>query len=64
MPDGKHQNGDRLMLDVANDAVVAYAITPESPLFPVEWLPPLSGIFRCRNSLAKKFDDRLLREAV
>ena len=64
MPDGEHQNCDRLMLDVANDAVITYAVTPESPLFPVERLPPLSRIFRGLNPLAKKTDDRLLSNTV
>jgi hypothetical protein len=46
MPDLQPQRQDSVVLDVANEAVIAHPVTPQAGFVAVQGLAPLPRIFR------------------
>jgi len=60
MTDRKHEDCNFLVLNVADQAIIADAIAPQAPFFIVKSLAPLAGIFgRCQTLTQKAENDPL-----
>ena len=60
----QHEDGDLLILDVTDKAVVADAISPQTTLIAVKRLTPLSRIVRRLHPLPEKASDKGLGASV
>ena len=56
----QHHHRDPLVLDIADQAIVADPVAPEPAFFALEGPSPLPGVLRLRESLSQKTDDCLL----
>jgi hypothetical protein len=60
----KHQHHNLLVLNVANETIVAHSVPPQSAFVSVQWPAPLSRVVSGLQPFPQKADDRFLGRAV
>src|SRR5258708_33973293 len=60
----KHKDGDPLVLDIANQSVIADTVAPQAPLFALQGFAPLPRVGSRFKPLSQKVKDRFLSGAV
>ena len=60
----EHKDGNPVILDIANEAVITHAIAPQPALIAAERLAPLPRTLRRLKSVPKKMSDGLLSDPV
>ncbi len=60
----KNEHNDSFILDIANQTIIAHAVSPQILLFTAQGLTPLTGIFSRQQALPQELLDGLLRLAA
>jgi hypothetical protein len=64
MPNLENEHGYPFVLKMADEAVVAYTVTPQTLPFTTKRPAPLARVFRRRQSVTQKSLNRSLRGAI
>lgn len=64
MSDYEDQNHDLLVLDVADQAIIAHAVAPETVLLSPQWFSPLPRVVCRFHAFPQELDDGFLSFSI